>query len=219
MSRRQPSTSSIKRRCGARKRRPIKRDKNGDPVTTPPYCRNWAVPGSARCRLHGGLSTGPKSPEGKDASIAARVEGRRQWVAFMKEQGLKLPCGRKNKDARPAIKFTGKMELDRKARVAVIRRRNNAEYKAALQAAVAAKEEQARRQAEQERALRAAQDAAINWQRRAREAQARQWAEVAEAKLIASGFYDPNDILRRRASSRLDSPEFISALPSNRRRR
>jgi hypothetical protein len=79
----------------------------------------------------------------------------------MKEQGLKLPCGRKRKDAAPALKFTGKMELDRKARVAVIRRQNNAEYRAALQASVAAKADQARRQAEQERAVRDAQDAAI----------------------------------------------------------
>jgi hypothetical protein len=70
----------MKRRCGARKRRAIKRDKNGDLVAMPPYCRNWALPGSTRCRLHGGLSTGPRAPEGKAASTEARVEGRRQWV-------------------------------------------------------------------------------------------------------------------------------------------
>jgi hypothetical protein len=44
-------------RCGARTRR-------GEP------CRLRVEPGKRRCRLHGGLSTGPRTPEGK-ARIAA----------------------------------------------------------------------------------------------------------------------------------------------------
>jgi hypothetical protein len=59
------------------------------------YCRNWAVPGKSRCRFHGGMSTGPKTPEGKARVVAAMVEGRRRWVAKMKAEGRKFPGGRK----------------------------------------------------------------------------------------------------------------------------
>ena len=41
-------------RCGARTRA------GGE-------CRNHIVPGSWRCKLHGGLSTGPRTPEGRAA--------------------------------------------------------------------------------------------------------------------------------------------------------
>jgi hypothetical protein len=32
-----------------------------------------------RCRLHGGLSTGPRTPEGRARSIAALFAGLLQW--------------------------------------------------------------------------------------------------------------------------------------------
>jgi hypothetical protein len=60
-----------------------------------PYCRNWPVPGKTRCRFHGGLSTGPKTSDGKARAVAAMVEGRRRWVARMKAEGTKFPGGRK----------------------------------------------------------------------------------------------------------------------------
>jgi hypothetical protein len=47
-------------RCGAKNRR-------GEPCQKPP------VPGKKRCRLHGGLSTGPKTAEGKMAAANAHV--------------------------------------------------------------------------------------------------------------------------------------------------
>ena len=34
-------------------------------------CQKAALKGKARCRLHGGLSTGPKTPAGKARTIAA----------------------------------------------------------------------------------------------------------------------------------------------------
>ena len=53
------------KRCLARTRR-------GSP------CQNAAIRGRSRCKLHGGLSTGPKTPEGKARSIAVRTKhGRR----------------------------------------------------------------------------------------------------------------------------------------------
>jgi hypothetical protein len=53
------------------------------------------VKGKKRCRLHGGLSTGAKTPEGQARALAARLEGRRRWIAQMKAEGKKFPWGRK----------------------------------------------------------------------------------------------------------------------------
>jgi hypothetical protein len=39
-------------------------------------CRMAVVVGKARCRLHGGLSTGPKTPEGRERIAAAQ---RKRW--------------------------------------------------------------------------------------------------------------------------------------------
>lgn len=47
-----------RQRCGARTRSP-----DGAP------CKSKVVKDSARCRLHGGLSTGPRTPEGKQRCI------------------------------------------------------------------------------------------------------------------------------------------------------
>ena len=58
-------------------------------------CRNWAVRGKTRCKFHGGMSTGPKTPEGKARVVAAMVAGRRRWVERMKTEGRKFPGGRK----------------------------------------------------------------------------------------------------------------------------
>ena len=42
-------------------------------------CQKAALKGRNRCRLHGGLSTGPRTPEGKARTIAAHTkhDGRR----------------------------------------------------------------------------------------------------------------------------------------------
>ena len=38
-------------------------------------CKN----GNLRCKYHGGLSTGPKTPEGKECSLKALREGWQRW--------------------------------------------------------------------------------------------------------------------------------------------
>jgi hypothetical protein len=58
-------------------------------------CRNWPVPGKPRCRFHGGLSTGPKTPEGKAAVVAAMQEGRRRRIAELALEGKKINTGRR----------------------------------------------------------------------------------------------------------------------------
>jgi hypothetical protein len=50
-----------------------------------------SLSGSSRCRLHGGLSTGPKTLEGKLRSLAAAYEGKKQWFARMRAEGRPLP--------------------------------------------------------------------------------------------------------------------------------
>jgi hypothetical protein len=60
-------------------------------------CKNWAVRGSKRCRLHGGFSTGPITPEGKARTIEALKAGRARWLARLKSEGKPIPCGRKKR--------------------------------------------------------------------------------------------------------------------------
>jgi hypothetical protein len=81
-------------RCGARVKNPIKIGKSGGRVARSPFCKAWAME-SGRCRVHGGASTGPKSPEGKARVVAAMVEGRRKWVEARRAEGRKFSGGRK----------------------------------------------------------------------------------------------------------------------------
>jgi hypothetical protein len=84
-----PEKRAQRQRCDARiKHNPgaLERAKRAGPAALREYlhrhrCRNWALPGSKRCRLHGGHSTGPRTPEGKARTIAAMKEGRARWLA------------------------------------------------------------------------------------------------------------------------------------------
>ncbi|HPD91069.1 MAG TPA: helix-turn-helix transcriptional regulator [Pararhodobacter sp.] len=57
-------------RCGAKTRK-------GTP------CRCKSEPGKRRCKFHGGLSTGPKTPEGREAIAEAQ---RRRWARWRAAQ-------------------------------------------------------------------------------------------------------------------------------------
>ncbi len=61
-----PSTARV--RCGAKTRK-------GHP------CRAKSLPGKRRCRFHGGMSTGPRTPEGKAAVGAAAKARWARWRA------------------------------------------------------------------------------------------------------------------------------------------
>ncbi len=52
--------------------------------STGDWCRKRPVKGRTRCRWHGGLSTGPRTVEGKARAVAAMVAGRRRWVEKMR---------------------------------------------------------------------------------------------------------------------------------------
>ena len=92
---------SVRRRCDARLPvRETARDRAVSAGELAKYlrrnrCKNWAVRGSKRCRLHGGLSTGPTTPEGKARTIEALKAGRRRWLAKLKSEGKPIPFGRK----------------------------------------------------------------------------------------------------------------------------
>ena len=64
--------------CGARTRRGT-------------ACQKSPVAGRTRCRLHGGLSTGPKTPEGKARIAAAHWKHGRRSRAFT--EARKQICG------------------------------------------------------------------------------------------------------------------------------
>ena len=46
-------------------------------------CQKRPIAGRTRCRLHGGLSTGPKTPEGKAACVAAPWKHGRRSKAYV----------------------------------------------------------------------------------------------------------------------------------------
>ena len=82
------------KRCDARVKNPVKIGRNGVRVARSPFCRAWAMP-NGRCRVHGGASTGPRTPEGKARVVAAMVAGRRAWAERQCVEGRKFPAGRK----------------------------------------------------------------------------------------------------------------------------
>jgi hypothetical protein len=83
-----------RKRCDARIKNPVKTRKNGMAIIRGPRCRAWRME-NGRCRVHGGASTGPKSPEGKARVVAAMVEGRRKWVERRRAEGRGFTSGRK----------------------------------------------------------------------------------------------------------------------------
>jgi hypothetical protein len=82
------------KRCDARVKNPVKIGRNGVRVSRGFFCKGWAME-NGRCRVHGGASTGPKSPEGKARVVAAMVEGRRKWVERRRAEGRRFMAGRK----------------------------------------------------------------------------------------------------------------------------
>jgi len=53
-------------------------------------CRSPAIKGKAKCRIHGGHSTGSRTPEGKAKQIAANTIHGRETRAKRKERSVKL---------------------------------------------------------------------------------------------------------------------------------
>jgi hypothetical protein len=83
---------SWRRRCDARAKHK-KAHAAGDWRTASRRCRKWAVPGKLRCHLHGGRSTGPRTPEGKARTLAALREGRARRILLLAAQGKKINTG------------------------------------------------------------------------------------------------------------------------------
>lgn len=67
-------------------------------------CRALRVPGAKRCKLHGGKSTGPRTPEGKARALAALAKARllRGLADAMRAEG----------DADPGALLDGEARLD-----------------------------------------------------------------------------------------------------------
>jgi hypothetical protein len=60
-------------------------------------CQNPVAKNRNRCEIHGGTSTGPRTPEGMERRIAALVAGRARWAANLKAQGKPFPNSRKGR--------------------------------------------------------------------------------------------------------------------------
>ena len=105
---------SWRRHCGARPKHKTARAA-GRFRGLSPFCRRWAVPGKTRCHLHGGRSTGPRTPEGKAASLAARLEGRRRRIAELALEGKKINGGhnggRPRKDGQPVKRTRTRQQI------------------------------------------------------------------------------------------------------------
>ena len=94
------SRRAARRRCDARLKQNIRVDpKTGRVRTKGGRCRAWALVGKTRCRMLGGMSTGPKTDDGMERVVAAMVPGRRLWVEKLKAEGKKVPGGRKGGEA------------------------------------------------------------------------------------------------------------------------
>ena len=53
-------------------------------------CRSPAIKGKTKCRIHGGLSTGSRTPEGKARQITANIRHGRETRAIRQERSVKL---------------------------------------------------------------------------------------------------------------------------------
>jgi len=49
-------------------------------------CKNMSVPGRRRCKHHGGRSTGPKTPEGRERISEAQ---RRRWARWLEQHSAR----------------------------------------------------------------------------------------------------------------------------------
>jgi hypothetical protein len=111
-----------RRRCGAAVKGLFKRLPDGRPSSRNLFCEAFTMPGSDRCWVHGGASTGPRTDAGKARSVAAMVEGRRRWVEEMKAKGRKFPCGRKPGSVIGAVRETLEAERPEASRFAALPR-------------------------------------------------------------------------------------------------
>jgi hypothetical protein len=76
-------------------------------------CQRWRVRGKRRCKLHGGLYTGPRTPEGKAATFAALRAGHAALKARYKALGKRLGGKRKGRlDRRQMRQVLGDGSLD-----------------------------------------------------------------------------------------------------------
>jgi hypothetical protein len=147
--------------------------------------------------LHGGLSSGAKTEEGRKKSLAALKEGQQAWVQWMKDHNQRLPFGRKPKGYKPPPVNKKFDDVEREAS-----KIKNARYRADMLAEKAqiAREAREAREAEE----RHAQMSRMTAPQRQRVAEAEMWKtnpalmrrreieRAANEKLIRSGWFEPS---------------------------
>jgi hypothetical protein len=63
---------------------------NAKSKRTKQQCRNPAIKGKTKCKHHGGLSTGSKTPEGKTRQIAANTKHGNETRAIREKRSAKI---------------------------------------------------------------------------------------------------------------------------------
>jgi len=63
---------------------------NAKSKRTKQQCRNPAIKGKTKCKHHGGLSTGSKTPEGKARQIAANTKHGNETRAIREKRSAKI---------------------------------------------------------------------------------------------------------------------------------
>jgi hypothetical protein len=63
---------------------------NAKSKRTKQQCRNPAIKGKTKCKHHGGLSTGSKTPEGKARQVAANTKHGNETRAIREKRSAKI---------------------------------------------------------------------------------------------------------------------------------
>jgi hypothetical protein len=155
---------SRRQRCDARVKNLFRIGENGVRVSRGLFCKGWAME-NGRCWVHGGASTGPRTPDGKARVVAAMVEGRRKWVALRRAEGKKFPAGRKGGGAWVTESMRerargeahrlkgGRFTLDRSLTIALLRSANGCLQSAAKAKAMLDVQERAAMEQDRQAAL------------------------------------------------------------------
>ena len=62
-------------------------------------CKLKSEPGRTRCKFHGGMSTGPKTQDGKERIAEAQRKRWADWRATERSGGGQIPAGEDNPES------------------------------------------------------------------------------------------------------------------------
>jgi hypothetical protein len=178
-----------------------------------PRCQNWAMP-NGRCRVHGGASTGPRTPEGKARVVAAMVEGRRRWIERLHAESKRAPGGRKPKTASSERERNFATEKAEQRRRAAEANRIKASAREAGEISPRARRRQIARQVVS--AMEREAERRGERERESREAALKALARFAPDLAIARGWIPPAAPVNRQGGATMVLPTSAMKVPAPR---